>query len=83
MSDNQRKAVYAVVVAIGGVLVAFGVWDGATESAVEGVVSALLGVVNVLGGLVAHRHVSTPPSAVGSAEPSDADAAVLSAPASE
>lgn len=62
MSESQRKAIYSAVVAVGAVFVAFGVWDATTEDSVQAIVQAVIGLVPVFGGLVAHLHTHPVPS---------------------
>ena len=63
MSESQRKAIYSAVVAVGAVFVAFGVWDATTQDSVQAIVQAVIGLVPVFGGLVAHLHTHPVPTA--------------------
>lgn len=72
MTENQRNLIYTAVVAVGAVFVGYGGWDAATEKSVEALVQAVLGLIPLIGGVVAKVHISTPPSGdEGPSLPSD------------
>ncbi len=62
MSESNRKAIYSAVVAVSAVLVAYGVYDATIQNSILSLCQGILSLVPVVGGIIAHRHVSTPPS---------------------
>ena len=62
MNESDRKLIYSAVVAVSAVLVAYGVYDASVQNSILELIQGLLSLIPVVGGIIAHRHVSTPPA---------------------